>query len=270
MREKNIIKNTKKLNTINTLINDFQNLGLKKGMTVLVHSSLSSIGWVNGGEYAVIQSLKEVLTSEGTIIMPSHSAELSNPKDWGNPPVPKEWHNEIIRTMPAFNLNGTPTFQMGKIANNFLLHKDVKRSNHPVYSFAAWGKNSNYITENHSLNHGMGENTPLGKIYNLDGYILLLGVDYENNSSMHLGEEKSNIHKISIKESPIIENDKRVWKTYQEYDYDEDLFNAIGSEFEKHSVTLLKERVGNASAKLMKQRELVNFTENHLNSTQLK
>lgn len=270
MREDNIIKNTKKLNTIDTLINDFQNLGLKKGMNVLVHSSLSSIGWVNGGEYAVIQALKEVLTPEGSIIMPSHSAELSNPKDWGNPSVPEGWHNEIIRTMPAFNLNGTPTFQMGKIPNNFLLHKNIKRSDHPIYSFAAWGKNSNYITQNHSLNHGMGDNTPLGKIYELDGHILLLGVEYENNSSMHLGEEKSNISKTSLKESPIIENNKKTWKTYQEHDYDEDLFNIIGEAFEKHSITLVKEKIGNANAKLMKQRELVNFTEHYLNNTLLK
>lgn len=80
-------------------------------MTVLVHSSLSSIGWVNGGAVAVIQALIDVVTEEGTIVMPSQSVELSDPKEWGNPPVPEEWWDIIRESMPAYNSNYTPLLE---------------------------------------------------------------------------------------------------------------------------------------------------------------
>lgn len=93
---------------------------------VLVHSSLSQIGWINGGRFSVVEALEKVITEEGTIIMPIHSGDLSNPKEWQNPPVPESWHSEIIRTMPPFNIRGTGTFHMGKIPNNFFFIKMSK------------------------------------------------------------------------------------------------------------------------------------------------
>lgn len=68
----------------------FYALGLKSDDTVLVHSSLSSIGWVVGQEVTVIEALLESLP-QGTLMMPSHSAGNSDPADWENPPVPKSW-----------------------------------------------------------------------------------------------------------------------------------------------------------------------------------
>ncbi len=87
---KKIVESTTFPRTKQSITEDLKALGLKKGMTVLVHSSLSSIGWVNGGAVAVIQALIDVVTEEGTIVMPSQSVELSDPKEWGNPPVPEE------------------------------------------------------------------------------------------------------------------------------------------------------------------------------------
>ncbi len=69
--------------TKQSIAEDLKALGLKKGMTVLVIFLLSSIGWVNGGAVAVIQALLDVVTEEGTIVMPSQSVELSGPKRLG-------------------------------------------------------------------------------------------------------------------------------------------------------------------------------------------
>ncbi|MES9673280.1 AAC(3) family N-acetyltransferase, partial [Bacillus pseudomycoides] len=66
-----IVAETKLPNTIETITNDLKRLGLKKGMTVIVHSSLSSIGWASGGAVAVVEALMNVITKEGTIIMPT-------------------------------------------------------------------------------------------------------------------------------------------------------------------------------------------------------
>jgi aminoglycoside 3-N-acetyltransferase len=62
-----------------TLAADLRALGLEPGMTVLVHSSLSAIGYVVGAAVDVVQALMDVVTPEGTLVMPTHTSENSEP-----------------------------------------------------------------------------------------------------------------------------------------------------------------------------------------------
>ena len=258
MKEEQVIKNTQTPNTIATIESDLKKLGLKKGMTIIVHSSLSQIGWICGSEQAVIEALMNVITEDGNIVMPTQSTDVSDPKHWGAPPIPDDWWQIVRDTMPAFNPKSTPTRGMGRIAECFRTFDGVKRSNHPTVSFAAWGANADKIVENHELSFGFGKNSPLRKIYDLSGHILLLGVDYDKNTSLHLSESCSQVRGTLFSGAPIMEQGKRVWKEYECLDHNTDDFLEIGLNFEKaHHVS--KEKVGNATAKLMNQRELVDF-----------
>nr|WP_234405394.1 AAC(3) family N-acetyltransferase [Listeria weihenstephanensis] len=69
--------------------------------------------------------------------------------------------------------------------------KDVKRSSHPKYSFCAWGSDAAFITEKHALNFGFGEQSPLGRLYELQAKIVLFGVDHDKNTSLHLAEHRA-------------------------------------------------------------------------------
>ena len=136
----------------------------------------------------MIHALMDVVTPEGTLVMPEHSGDLSDPANWRHPPVPENWWNIIRESMPAYHPDYTPSRGMGAIPEVFRTMPEVIRSDHPEVSFAAWGKHATFITSNHSLDYSLGENSPLAKIYDLNGKVLLLGVGFENNTSFHLSE----------------------------------------------------------------------------------
>ncbi|TCP52767.1 aminoglycoside 3-N-acetyltransferase [Tumebacillus sp. BK434] len=258
MSEQNTIDVVTMPRTRQSLADDLRALGLKEGMTVIVHSSLSSLGWVCGGAVAVVQALMDVLTEEGTLVMPTHSSEFSDPALWQNPPVPKEWHEIIRETMPAFDPLFTPTRNMGKIVDTFRTFPGVLRSNHPHVSFAAWGKHKELVTDNHSLDYGLGDRSPLARIYDLDGYVLLLGVGHDRNTSLHLSENRAPGTVKEMLGSPIIRDGQRVWATFAEIEIDSDQFPEAGEQFEA-AHPIQSGKVGSADAKLIGQRALVDF-----------
>ena len=87
--QKSIDKNFTPI-TKEVLINKFSQLGIKQGDILLIHASLSSLGYVVGGAEALFWALREVVGNEGTIVVPSQTVEISDPASWQYPPVPQE------------------------------------------------------------------------------------------------------------------------------------------------------------------------------------
>lgn len=259
-RERRVVESTRALITLETLQQDLQALGLRPGMTVLVHASLRRMGWVCGGPVAVILALEEVLTPAGTLVMPTHSGELSDPAEWRNPPVPQEWWDGIRASMPAYRPDLTPTRQMGRIAETFRKQDGVRRSDHPQLSFAAWGAQAEFVTGGHTLENALGETSPLARIYDLDGHVLLLGVGHGNNTSLHLAEYRASYYgkKQMRQGTPMLVDGRREWVWYEDLDVNSDDFERLGQDFARTGLQA-EGTVGEAQALFMRQRELVDF-----------
>lgn len=248
--------------TVSSLAGELTRLGITEGMTVLVHTSLKSIGrWIAGGPVAVILALEQAVGHSGTIAMPAHSSDLSDPALWENPPVPMHWWETIRKEMPVFDRELTPTWRMGAVAECFRKQKGTLRSYHPQVSFAARGTHAAFITEGHALESSLGEQSPLARLYDCGASVLLFGVNHDKNTSLHLAEYRALYpgKRTAAFGAPCIVGGKREWVTFEDLDYDADDFIAIGQDFERDCGAVRTGLVGDALIRLMPMHELVDY-----------
>ena len=238
----------------------FHTVGLAKGHVVMVHTSLSQIGYVCGGAQTVIEALIEAVGEEGTIMMPTQSWKNLDPEDGVHWEVEEEYRSIIRESWPAYDKRITPTNTMGAVAEMFRLWPGAMRSDHPARSVAAWGKQAEFLTSGHDLSNIFGDGSPIGKLYELNGDVLLIGVGYDKNTSLHLADVRAQYpgkHNC-LEYSAVMENGKRIWKEYETLYVDGEDFDEIGTAFER-TEAVRKTSLGNAELRLMNQRSLVDF-----------
>ena len=242
------------------IVNALKSVGLQRGDSVMVHTSLRRIGYVCGGAQTIIEALIEAVGSEGTIMMPAQSWKNLDPETGVHWDADEADWDKIRKNWPAYDKAITPTNSMGAVAEMFRSWPGAVRSDHPARSVAAWGKNAVYLTENHDISNVFGDTSPIGKLYDLDGKVLLIGVDYDKNTSLHLADVRAEYpgKHTCVEHSAVMENGKRVWKRYETLFVDGRDFNVIGTAFEA-AHTVIRAKLGGAELKIMKQRELVDF-----------
>lgn len=215
------------------LIADLRRLGVQPGGVLVVHTSLRSVGWVEEGPRGVIDALRSVLGAEGTLVMPS----MTDGETLYDPAT-------------------TPTDGMGVVAETFWRMPGVLRSNHPSSAFAAQGPLAAAIAVTHPLHDPQGLESPIGKVYQLDGWVLLLGVDQSANTTIHLAETLSNVPYRIVKRLPVLEDGVERWVETAEIDHCCQNFVKIGPHLAQAGA-LITGVVGRAEAQLMRSRAVV-------------
>lgn len=268
MSKGDLIRSTSRPGTISSIRNDLRALGVIDADVLVVHSSLSSMGWIAGGAAAVVDALLEVVGPRGTISMPAHSGDWSDPSGWENPPVPPSWWPEIIEGRPAFDPYKTPLWEMGAVAENLLMRRDTLRSSHPLHSHMANGHHAAEIVSEHPLDDSFGERSPLSRLYKMDAKVLLIGVGHGRNTSLHLAESRAQWSSKKPVEfrSRIMTNDGPMTTTWMGDDVDADDFEVLGQYVEQECEVRVG-KVAQAESRLIGMRALVDaavgwFTKN--------
>jgi aminoglycoside 3-N-acetyltransferase len=260
MSEKSVIDRTVTPLTVTSLTEQLRSCGLEEGQTVLVHLAMSKLGWIIGGAEAVILALLAAVGASGTIMMPTHTSNNTDPSEWQHPPVPEEWWQTIRDHTPAYNPSTTPTMGMGVVPELLRTWPGAVRSAHPAFSMAALGPCAKYLVADHALNEDAGDRSPLGKLYEIDGHVLLLGVDHWNNTSLHLAEFRANYPgKRNIRSgSAMIVNGQRQWVVYETPHTNPDDFGDIGLAFDT-AYNIAVQQINGAQMRFFRQRLVVDF-----------
>ncbi len=162
--------------TAQTLANDLKKMGIKAGDVLMVHSSMKSLGFVEGGPNAVVDAFLSVLGPEGIMFVPTLTATFANSK-WSDlnkfPWDPKE----------------TPS-RVGLITDTLWRRPGAFRSDHPTHSLAAIGKNAQELVKGHGNGAStFDKNGPYGKYVKLDATVLFLGTGMGCNTTLHVAED---------------------------------------------------------------------------------
>lgn len=213
------------------LLTLFRRLGLQTSDDVMVHSSMSSLGYVVNGAVDVIDALlMTVGVNEGTILMPAHTGQLTDPSEWKSPPLDKESTAIVKEAMNPFDIKLTPVRGRGVIAQSFLTYTGVKRSNHPLNSVSALGKRADFYTSSHNFDEPEGLDSPIGKLYESQGKVLGLGVGVSRFTAIHLAEYIADVEYLRSNNPRVLlkrEDQKNVFQTIQRYPSQSDRFTNI-------------------------------------------
>lgn len=262
MREKDVIVKTEKPIEKDDFIQAFKMLNLHSTDNVIVHTSMSKLGYIVGGPVTIIEALTSYF-QDGLIMMPTQTGDNSNPAQWEHPPVPKAWVQPLKENMPAFDKDLTPTRGMGRVVEVFRTMKDVYRSDHPIVSFAAWGKGAKQLVENHPLSPAFGKDSPLDKFHQLKGKILCIGTDYDTITYLHYPETLCQTAPTEEQQTSMYVDGERQWVTYMDYPLNVIDFKELGTAFE--SVNKVKKTtIGYGHMQVIECETLFSFALNYM------
>jgi len=147
------------------LVADLKALGLRRGMDVMVHSSLSSIGHVVGGADTVVDAILEVIGPRATLLAPTFNFGAAR----------------------IYNIATTPG-RTGQLGEAIRRRHDGVRSDHPTHPCAAIGGGAEALCAGHVAAGNWAADSPIGRLIHGGGYILSLGVSQVYSTAYHVAE----------------------------------------------------------------------------------
>lgn len=223
-----------------TLTQNFLELGVKPGGVLLVHTSFSKIKPIEGGPLGLISALRSALGSDGTLVMPSMSYDDDHPFDKAKSPCP----------------------EMGIVADTFWRLPGVLRSDNN-HAFAAVGRLAEKIVAPHPMDVPHGLASPVGRVYESDGQVLLLGVDHGSNTTIHLCENLAGVRYRRAKYITVLKDGQPTRFDYREIDHCCQNFALVDGWLDEKQ-NQRHGRIGNGETRLMRSRDIVNVVTSHL------
>jgi len=158
--------------------NTLTQMGVKSGDLVLFHSSLKSMGYVDGGPQTVIDAFLEQVGPDGTVVVPTFVSQ------------------SFFVAYDIWNKHTTPS-EVGLITEVFRTMPGALRSDQATHSVAAYGKLAHELTKDHSSygprvgcygDYAFSYGSPWQKLYEHNAKMVFVGVTTLYGTMRHLVE----------------------------------------------------------------------------------
>lgn len=222
--------------TRSALVEQLTRLGVTAGDVLLVHTAFRAARPVADGPAGLIAALRESLGTAGTLVMPSWTGSDKDPFDPARTPASPD---------------------LGVVADTFWRLPGVLRSGHP-FAFAAAGRHAADVVHDPLPIPPHIPASPVGRVHELGGKILFIGVDHEVNTTLHLAEILAGVPYRVPKEITVLEGGRPVRRTYEENDHCTKRFALMGDWLDDRGLQSAG-RVGHAAALLVRSRDAVNL-----------
>jgi len=223
------------------LADDLTTLGVEPGDVLLVHTSYRAVRPVEGGPAGLIAALRRAVGDSGTLVMPSWTEDDDAVFDRATTPVAAD---------------------LGITAATFVRTPAVVRSTHP-FAFAAVGPQAEAITADPLPTPPHRLESPVGRVWEHDGKVLLLGVGHDSNTTIHLAESLARVPYGVSKHCTVEEDGRPTRVDYLENDHCCQRF-ALADEWLRSRGAQREGRVGNAHARLIRSRDVVTVVRERL------
>jgi aminoglycoside 3-N-acetyltransferase len=194
-----------------------RSLGVRPGGVLMVHTRMSAIGWVVGGSQTVVEALLWALGQEGTLL--AYAGWEDDP--WHLAEWPAEWQRAYRAELPSFNPElSEADHEMGRLPERIRTWPGAKPSTGHVMRMVALGARAGWLTENQPWNHPAGPGSPLAKLVEADGQVLMLGAPLDTLTLLHHAEalvdgpEK----RMVTYAVPIRKGDRVEWREVHDHD----------------------------------------------------
>jgi aminoglycoside N3'-acetyltransferase len=216
------------------VVQQLHTLGVGQAGVLLVHTSFRAVRPVAGGPLGLIVALREALGPGGTVVMPSWTGDDDRPFD------------------PA-TTSASP--DLGVVADAFWRLSGVVRSNHP-FAAAAAGPQATRITADPLPLPPHAIHSPIGRVHELDGQVLLLGVGHDNDTMLHLAELLAGVPYRVPKHCTVLRNGRPTRIEYHENDHCCARF-ALADDWLRARRLQADGKVGHAHARLARAQDIV-------------
>lgn len=200
-------------------------LGVRPGATVMFHTRMSALGHVVGGADAIILGLQDAVGPQGSLMVVTGWADNTyGMEDW-----PDAARSLYLAEMPAFDPRVSSSDpDVGRLPERLRTWPGALRSAHPESSMAVLGPAAAFITTPHQHTvDGFGAGTPLARLVESNGQVLMLGAPLETITLLHHAESIANAGpQIRVRyPMPVLEDGQRVWRDYQDINSSEGAYD---------------------------------------------
>lgn len=217
---------------------DLERLGLRAGDAVMAHGALSRVGRLLNGPDAVVGALLDAVSPGGTVLAYTDwDARYDELLD-ADGRVPAEWRAHVPPFDPAASRSARDN---GALPEFLRTWPGARRSASPGASVAALGARAEWFTADHPLDFGYGPGSPLARLVEAGGKVVMIGAPLDTMTLLHHAEHLADLpgKRVIRYEVPFASGGGVEWRTVEEFDtadpvvdaFDEDYFAAIVGDF---------------------------------------